>query len=296
MFALPDVYRIVAARNGLIGSTDARVIASGDWHDLWLEKIGQKNRPDLTFEWKPRLGLATEQLHAWWHQHSTGQSVEDSYGDAQIQHSSMSDVRFVTSIDRLVRGNEGYEVLEMKHTHARNTLREAATFYMGQLQWQIFVLNLDRIRFSIIRGNEEPEWGYVERDMSYIDMLVGQVVSFLWHVDEKVPPPENTKAKDLATAAAAVTINGLRPYDMSGNNEWADAAADFIRDKAAAASLPVTEKRMRSLIPADAEIAAGAGVSFKRDARGAYRVTIDEAQLDYWAKRFELLRSPEQSQ
>lgn len=288
---LPDTIVYEGDRNAVIGSTDARVIASGNWLDLWLEKTGQKSRSDLTFEWKPRLGLETENLHAWWHGHKTGDKVSSNF-PKPLTRSIMPD-HFVASIDRTVADSAGaLSVLELKHTNARNTLRDAAVYYMPQLQWQMHVLGLDRLRFSIIKGNEEPEWGWVDRDDDYIKGLVAQADAFWWCVVNKEAPPAASPAAamDLAAQAATIPVNNLRPYDMTGDNEWADAAFDFIRDKAAASSLPVSEKRIRAMIPKDAETITGAGLTFKRDARGAYRVTIDDEQLAYWNARFAALK------
>jgi len=283
-------------RSKYVGSTDARIIASGEgWLDLYLQKTGATERDDLTYAWKPRLGIETEKLHAFWHGHQTGDKVIDAYPDnLPVTHKDAAP-HHATSIDRLVRADDGMTVLEMKHTNERNNLRDAATYYMAQIQWQMFILHLSEIRFSIIRGNNEPEWGVVARDQEYIDTLVGQVEAFWWHVEngeapEKDSPKPRETAAALKAAAGSVPLNGFKPYDMSTNNEWSDAAWDFIRDKAASASLKETEKRIRGLIPKDAETVTGAGLSFKRDARGAYRVSIDEEELGYWQTRFAKLK------
>ena len=226
-----------------IGSTDARIIAEGTgWHRLYLEKTGQAERPDLRHEWKPQLGLATEQLHAEWHARQENCRVFDPWDDKPITRPGLPS-HYYTTIDRIVEEQPIVEVpmisiLEMKHTNERNNLRDAATYYMAQLQWQIMVCDTNGLRFSIIRGNNEPEWGWVARDDAYISSLIGQVEAFWWHVENKdAPDPDPIKpqgnAAALKAAAGQVPINGFKPYDMTGNNEWADAAWPFIRDKVA---------------------------------------------------------------
>lgn len=286
-------------RNVGIGSTDARRIAEGkEWYQLWLEKTGREPRTDLSRAWKPQLGIATEKVHAWWHFVSTGHKVWDPFEDSPVTRAVLP-AHHYTSLDRIVTKPVGegqldeFEVLELKHTNERNDLRTAATYYMAQLQWQMYVVDAPRLRFSIIRGNNEPEWGYVERDQSYIDKLVDQVDAFWWHVTaNEAPEPDagSVVGNELAAAAKAVRIDGLRSYDMEGDNAWADAAWAFVRDKVASEGLKESERAIRALIPEDASHATGHGVSFKRDARGAYRVTLDDEAVKLWRARLAELK------
>lgn len=285
----------LADRSVGIGSTDARIIAEGmGWYQLYLEKIGEATRVDLSQAWKPQLGLTTEDLHAWWHGLTEKVKVHDIWKGAPVTREGLPMHHF-TSLDRIVETGpglersspDGFEILEMKHTNERASLREKATFYMGQLQWQLHITNQPGLRFSIIRGNNEPEWGWVQRDQDYIDKLIGQVEAFWWHVTNREPPEKDPvkgagNADALAAAGKQIPLNGFKPYDMEGNNEWADAAWPFIRDKVASETLKENEKRIRGLIPADAELVTGHGLTFKRDARGAYRVTIDEGEIEAW--------------
>ena len=49
-----------------IGGSDARKIVSGDWYDLWLEKTGKKDLPDLSNEFPVQLGVWTESFNLKW--------------------------------------------------------------------------------------------------------------------------------------------------------------------------------------------------------------------------------------
>lgn len=260
-----------------LGGTDARQIASGNWLELWEFMTGRRQRPDLAHVWKPRLGLETERLHAYWHGFQTG-SFASEVPDLPMTTAACFDVApwaHATFDYWLIEQDIS---LELKHTNERNDLRGAATYYMAQLQWQMFVSNTDSLRFSIIRGNNEPEWGVVNRDPAYIGQLLEQAKQFWWHVVEDVMPAGIDPAVPAALAKAAngVTLNGLRPYDMRLNNEWVATAADYIVQKKAADSFKGTNDKLRGMIPADAETVTGGGLTFKRDARGAYRVTIHD--------------------
>ncbi len=261
-----------------IGGTDARVIASGDWLELWEIMTGKRQRTDLSLVWKPRLGLETEKLHAFWHGHQTGDFVNELPDAPVTTKLCLAEIPWAhASLDWCILG-EGLLPLELKHTNERNDLRGAATYYMAQLQWQLMVTGCDALRFSIIRGNNEPEWGLVERDADYIAQLYEQAKQFWWHVENDVAPASIDTSKGTAAlgkAAGGVKINGLKPYDMAGNNEWIATAQDYITQKQAADSFKDTDKKIRGMIPADASEVKGGGLTFKRDARGAYRVSID---------------------
>jgi predicted phage-related endonuclease len=281
-----------------IGGTDARIISTGQWHALYLQKTGQAKAEDLSRVFRVQLGLVTENLHARFHSMLTGDSVL-MWDDAPTTRAAVlkeRDFAYAT-FDRWMGADD--IPLEMKHTNERSSLRDRAEYYMGQLQWQMYVGGTERLRFSIIRGNNEPEWGYVARDDEYLKRLLEQVDLFWWHVIDKVAPepdsPTTAKAKAaLAKAAKSIPINGLKPYDMAGNNEWAAAAADFIRDKIAAESLKTTEPKIRGMIPEDASEVTGGGLLFKRDARGAYRVTIDDAAAEEARLRARIMGPDEQ--
>lgn len=284
------------SRHQTLGSTDLMRITRGEWLDLYLEKTGQASPKDLSYVWKPRLGLATEALHAWWHE----MTEEVALADPDVGRRPDDSVRFrhadrpphhCTSIDRWVIADEP-EVLELKHTNERHDLRSCAEYYMPQLQWQLYVLALPRLRFSIIRGNNEPVWGYVEADAGFAQRLVTQADAFWWHVTEQVSPrtaltPE--ARTEIDKAAKTIKVNGLRGYDMHGDNEWAVAAGDFIRDKVAAEGLKASEATLKGMIPKDAGTISGAGVTFKRDARGALRCTIDDDVADYYRRQLQAM-------
>ncbi len=283
----------VTDRKRGIGGTDAKKIAAGEWHQLYLEKTGQTPPFDSTYIWIMRLGQETEALHSWWHGHSESVTVTNPFANDPVRNPNLPE-HHIATFDRFVEVGDRDFPLEMKHRHARTYLREQATEYMAQLQWQMHVGDYDALRFSLIAGNAEPEWGLVERDQDYIDKLVEQVEAFWWHVTELVAPdPDEPKGKDaraaLASAGKTIPLNGFKPYDMSKDNEWCAAAGDYIRDKIAAESLKTTEPKLRGMIPKDAETIAGGGLSFKRDARGAYRVTIEEAESDAWRARLAAL-------
>lgn len=262
-----------------IGGTDARIIASGDWSDLWEEKTGLRQSPNLDHIFKVQLGKHTEPLHAEWYIRQTGHQLTDpgNHPSLIIGVTPPEPFMFAT-FDRWIVPLEC--PLEMKHTHAGNNLEDCALFYMPQLQHQMMVAGVDRLIFSIIRGNEEPVHGTVSFDQDYCDKLLELERGFWDYVTRKERPPAiGVDTLKIAAAAVTIPINDRRPYDYTTNNEWVSKAGEYQQLKPQADRFKEVDKELRALIPADASLVEGGGLILKRDARGAFRCTItDTAQ------------------
>lgn len=273
-----------------IGSTDAMRIAKGEWDTLYDEKIGDRRPEDLSYAWKPRLGLASEPLHAWWHglreckaldtETPLLQPAVDSDGKSFVIRGERilldHDGHFYTSIDRWVVEDDC--PLELKHTRASNSLRSCAEDYMPQLQHQLMVTGRPQLRFSIICGNEEPVWGYVARDEDYIRRLRMQETSFWQHVAARDRPAGLEPDKPLAAAAKRIPINGYRDYDaqsLPNAAEFIELAARYRTLKPRADECENVKSELKGLVPDDAAKVLAGGVTVARDKKGSLRVTID---------------------
>lgn len=262
-------------RRNVITGTDMKRLVNGEWHKLWTEKTGRALPVDLTYIWKPRLGLATEGIHAWWHGFETGDDLLPTpdqpcyFADVELP------AHYACTFDRWIPGDNC--PLELKHTNERNSLREAAEYYMPQLQWQIMVSGAERVRFSIICGNSEPVWGYVSRDEDLIKRYRRMADAFWDMLQADLPPPPDQEPDvEAVKAAKQVPINGMKAYDFASNNEWCVKAARYVELKPKAEEYKEAEQELRALIPADASELTGAGLKVKRDKRGACRITVQE--------------------
>lgn len=266
-------------RNGGIGGTDARIIATGDWLALWEEKTGRRPPPNLDHVFKAKLGLFTEPLHAEWFTRLSGIPVMDP-GDEPMTTAAAPAAFMFATFDRLSLAADftaPATPVELKHTNERATLEDKAQFYMAQLQHQMMVSGAITCWFSIIRGNNEPIYGLVNRDEGYCARLLEQEKLFWRHVlEDEAPPAVGNGDDELAAIAPQIPINGRKPYDMSRDNQWVTWAAEYRELKTAADSFKAVDKQIRTLIPADASTVSGGGLTFKRDARGAFRCTIEE--------------------
>lgn len=247
-----------------IGGSDAMKIARGDWRNLYNEKLGLTQPDDLSGVFKVQLGITTEPLHRRWFEMLTGFQIDDA--PPFKQHPTYE--WMYANLDGWILDRDTF--VEFKHTNARATLREKARYYMPQLQHYIAVTNTPHAYFSIIKGNDDPEFCLVDRNDSYIEELIEMEKSFWWHVQNKVPPEIEPKgqAAGMEEKAAEVLLDGMRTVDMGTNNEWVSSAVDWLSTREPAAKHESKGKEIKSLVPDDAAEAFGAGVIVRRDRRG----------------------------
>lgn len=262
-----DRTHITANRASGIGASDARRIATGDWHQLYLEKVGEAEPVDLSRVFRVQLGVQTEDFHLDWLEQREGWRIESR--NQRFEHDS--EAFMFAHVDGII--HELQLPIEVKHSNGRATARESAVFYMAQLQHIMACTTTDVMRFSVIAGNEEPELAKVARNDDYLADLIELERSFWWHVENRVPPeitPTGTQAK-LAEVAAVTVIDGLKPYDMTGSNEWASLSTDYRNNFDAARVFEEAKTALKGLVPSDASQCSGHGLTIKRDKRGALR-------------------------
>jgi hypothetical protein len=267
MTTTPDRSHINTDRYG-IGASDAGRIMKGDWHQLYLEKLGLAEREDLSRVFRVQLGVHTENFHLDWLEQREGWQIEQR--NHRYTMVGASDFMFA-HIDGWI--NDLDQPIEVKHSNGRANARESAIYYMPQLQHIMAVAAVDEMRFSVIAGNDDPEVCKVARNVGYISEMIELERSFWWHIENQVPPeitPTGTQGK-LAELAATVTIDELKPYDMTGSNEWASLAADYKNNFDAARTFEEAKTTLKSMVPSDASECSGHGLTIKRDRRGSLR-------------------------
>lgn len=258
-----DIIRL--NRSEGLGSSDAKRIVEGDWHDLYMEKVGLKEPVDLSLVFRVQLGIHTERFHLDWQAMRHNVIIEES----TTRHYHPEHSFLFAHLDGWIPSENRF--VEAKHSSSRASLREKAVYYMPQLQHALAVTDTNDCYFSLIAGNDEPEWCVVERNEDYIEQLIDMETSFWWHVENRVPPeitPSGTQAQ-LQKLGKEITIDGLRAYDMEGHNEWASHAADFIETREAAARFDKAKSSLKELVPADASECTGHGITITRNKRGA---------------------------
>lgn len=274
MLPVPHPHATKEQRRKVLTGTDMRRIAAGDWLTPWQEKRGLAEPVDLTFAWKPRLGLCTEALHAWWHGHTEGCDVQLCEDRPCCFPQVDVPAHYAATFDYWIPADDC--PLELKHTNERNCLADAAQYYMAQLQWQLIVSGRARLRFSIICGNSEPQWGYVSADPDYQKRLRQMADTFWELVETGIEPEVDSADETLKEMARTVPLNGLKPYDFSRNNEWCVKAARYVETKPLADENKALNDELKKLVPADASEVTGAGVKISRNKKGSLVLTIKE--------------------
>jgi hypothetical protein len=269
---MTDIDIIRANRNEGIGSSDAKRVVENDWHSLYQEKTGAVEPADLSKIFRVQLGQYTESFHLDW------LSIREGF-----PLTTLNERHYHKTHGFMYCHLDGWNDLtnlpiEVKHSNGRAELREKAEFYMPQLQHVMTITGAKAIHFSIIAGNSDPEWCLVDRSDEYITKLIEMEKAFWWCVENK-EPPESTPLEDqasLRSLTASVPIDGRIPYDMTGNNEWASLAADYIMHEQASKTFAAAKKDIKKLVPKDASSASGYGLTINRSKNGSLLFRKDE--------------------
>ena len=167
-----------------IGGSDATRIYHGDWLDLYLEKIGDKEPDDLSRVLPVQMGVHTEDFNIRWFQQETGIKVVGE----QVFIKSKEYPFMYCNIDGVL--DEKKALLECKHTNAFTNEVKTADKYKAQIQHYMMVYGADKMYLSMFFGN--MKWGLVEvlPDKEFQEKLLAAEVLF-WHmVTTKTPPPD----------------------------------------------------------------------------------------------------------
>lgn len=258
--------QILKRREG-IGGSDANIIMGGDQAAilrLWEEKTGQREGEDLSRVLPVQMGTWTEPLNRHWYTLMTGNAVTDE-GTVCFR----DDIPFMRcTVDGMVRSERA--VFEAKHVNAFAKIEEVAQKYMPQLHHNMAVTGFTRAILSVFMGTLKYEFFVVEADPFYTATLIEAEEAF-WNAVQTMTPPG-----DMPAAISPETPKTLRTVDMTGRNEWADAAFNWSTNKLAAKIFLGAEKDIKALVEFDVGEAIGHGIKVTRAKNGS--LTIREAK------------------
>ena len=249
-----------------LGGSAANRIANGDSYALWQEMTGRKEPDNLDDIFRVQLGVYTESFNVSWFEQQTNLEVER---DVAIHHEEFP--YFAAHLDGRIVGSR--TPLECKHTHSYN--RNLAGYYYAQLQFYIYMSDAEEIHLAAIRGNE---WSTetVGRDDTYLDALIDGMHHFWRCVDENTPPSEPSIEPP---APEDIVLDHMRVVDLTGNNQWADEAAEWRAMKPFAQRFNIAAKHLKQAVPDDAREAYGHGVSIKRAKNNRLTVREDDRSI-----------------
>lgn len=252
----------LAKRRHSIGASDAGRIMSGEWAQLWLEKTGRKEPDDLSGVLPVQLGSHTEAFNRFWWTRQTGIEVTDA--GMECAH---PDLPFLTcTLDGRVALAAGLAVFEAKHVGGREPFDTVVARYMPQVHHQMHVTVMDWAVLSVLISNDRWEYREIPLDPFYLAELIEREKAFWQHVETDTPPP------DMPAIAAPVPPELMRHVDMTGRNEWASFAAQWLESQGAAKQFAAAEKGIKALMEADVSRAFGHSIECKRAKNGSLRI------------------------
>ncbi|NBW29263.1 hypothetical protein EBR37_02685 [bacterium] len=258
--------------NGL-GGTDAMRIMNGDWHNLYMEKLGLAEPVDLSENFQVQLGRETETFHINWVAGKNDWIINpiDKIMSPRIPFMFAHLDGWIQELDTFI---------EVKHTNEWQSASEKARYYMPQLQHYLHVTDKPYAYFSIIRGNQDPELLLINADQNYQSNLLERLSAFWWHVENKVPPEGDEMPQGqigIANKLADnVPVNNMRKVDMNSSNSWAEFARVFLDTKDKVKEHDLAKTNLKDLIPNDVGEAYGHGVFIKRNKKGALTIYTEK--------------------
>lgn len=249
-------------RTKYLGASDMGYVMRGEWYGLFLQKTGREPFPDLSGNLAVHLGIATEALNIRWFCERTGNTLDPQSPD-EWTHKRLPFLRCHPDASLLNR-----ELVEAKFCGAFNKEDEILARYYPQCQAQLAIVGAKAVHLSVITGS--PSWDSyrIEPDAAYIAELESRAAQFWRYVETDTAPP------DQPAAVATIAIDQMREVDMTGNNEWASWAEDWLETKSAAKKFETAAKSIKGLIEPDVKRAHGHGINATKAKNGS--ITIKE--------------------
>ena len=251
-----------AERRKGIGGSDANIIMRGspqDVRDLWLEKRGLREPENLDWEVPVQIGIATEELNIRFLERAIKEPIDRTQAHlVSVNHPFMR-----MNPDGLTPTH----LIEAKHSGERAEMAALLERYTPQLTHGMIVTGRKLSILSVFFGNRSHEWQVVPLDEWYAADLIEREEAFWNAVQTGEPLPE------WPVIASPVPPEQWRTVDMTGRNQWASAAADWLLHKEHAKVFGQAERALKDLMEPDVGLAHGAGVQIKRAKNSSLRIT-----------------------
>ncbi len=241
------------ARAGKLTASRIACLMTGDAEKimrLYREMIGEQPEEDLSDVWPVQLGAVTEALNLDWYERK-GNPL--SRRGEVVTHPI-----FPWAAATL----DGWDTVllcpvETKHVGGREPLEVVIDRYQPQMQWQMECTQAPQCALSVIMGANEPVIEYIPFDHAYTTEMIRRGAQFMDFVKRREPP--------VVLAPVAAPIDASKLYDMTGNNAWANSAAEWLANKPSARKADDAEKILKAAVPPDAKKCFGHGVQITRD-------------------------------
>ena len=261
-------------RKASLGGSCALRIMDGDWHSLWLEKMGYKDGVDLSDVLQVQLGVWTEEFNIRWFQRNMQvECYRGANGDyEQRYHYKWNGVPCRATLDAEFEMHGDRYGLECKHTNERTTMRKQLERYMPQLQMYLEIAGVKAMYFANIFGNSRYEYVKVAKNKEYADKLFVHLKEFWGYVERQEEPP--LSMPHFSASIDKIEINDMVARDASTDNHFIDRAMEYIGTKSAAKRNAEAAKDLKAMVGTDEREVYSDILTVKRDKRGSLRINV----------------------
>ena len=185
-----DHAKWLETRNAGIGGSDAAVIMGLNSYkspyQLWMEKTGQAEAPDLSGNQRIYWGVKNEPNVADWFMEDTGKKVK-RLGTLQSREYPF----MLANVDRtVICENAGLEIKTAGVSQYRKWKDdEIPDAYYCQCLHYMAVTGADKWYIAVLIGGNEALYKTVERNEDDIKALIEAEANFWYLVETKTPPP-----------------------------------------------------------------------------------------------------------
>ena len=178
-----------------IGGSDATRLYEGDWYQLWEEKLGKSEYPDLSDVLPVQMGIHTEPFNIQWFEKQTGLEVHGKqetffHEKYKFMYAHVDGLIMPDKEDLKSKTDLGVSILECKHTNAFSNPKKVTDKYKAQLQHYLMVTGYSKVYLSAFFGNMKHEIMEITEDKEFQDKLENAEILF-WHfVTTKKAPPD----------------------------------------------------------------------------------------------------------
>ncbi len=257
----------LAARDGRLTASRVKTLMTGtalQLIELWREMIGDpafvdEKNAELSNKWFVWQGNYLEPAILNWHEFKTGHAVTRRGEVVVHPRADWAACTLDGWVDAIPAP------MECKCLNGFNPPKDqAVATYFPQMTWQMLVTDTKQCVFSCVFGGAEPVTELVSLDERYAAELWSRAEAFMACVWEMRPP--------VAMPAVEAPVRAERTVDMSGSNEWGDAAATWLENLSAAKKHEKAAKGIKSLVPGDAIKAHGNGIVVTRNKANALSI------------------------
>lgn len=247
----------IKARAGKLTASRVACLMTGDAAAilrLYQEMIGETVPEDLSHVWPVRLGEATEALQLDWYEEQNGAPLSRR-GEVVVHPQHSWAAATLDGWDEIL-----HCPVECKHVGGREPVEVVIDRYQPQMQWQMEVTGATLCGLSVIMGANPPIVEYIDRAPEYAAEMVKRGKQFMDCVAARRLP--------VVLPSVPAPADPTKIIDMTGNNQWADAAFLWLQSKAMADQCKSAEKFLKSLVTDEAKKCHGHGVQITRDRAG----------------------------